>query len=126
MENSQMHVVDTVNARQLATAAQEAGAVVRAGPLRHLSPTNGWQLGSVDLGEILTQYRNHQVVLIVVPVDEADAILCQVCAYPQDAVDACPRCALRSEVAANRRVISAALRMKEIEERLIWAGGEMY
>jgi hypothetical protein len=119
-----MHVIDTAHARQLATAAQEAGAFVRAGPLRHLSATDGCQLGSVDLDEILAQYRDHQVVLIIAPVDEVDPVLCQVCAYPLDAASACRCCALRDEVAANRRVIDAALRMREIEARLIWPGGE--
>jgi hypothetical protein len=95
-----MHVVDTVNARQLATAAQEAGAVVRAGPLRRPSETGDWQLGDTDL--------------------------CHVCAYPLDAASACPRCALRDEVAALRRVIEPALRMREIEERLIRLDDKTY
>ena len=121
-----MCVVDTANARQLATLALEAGAVVCAGPLRHSSAAGGWQLGDVDLGEYLGQYRDRQVVLIVAPVDEAAAVLCQVCAYPLDAAGACPRCALRDEVAALRRVIDAALRMREIEERLIRLDGREY
>jgi hypothetical protein len=126
MENSQMRIVDPRNARDLATTAVDAGAVVRAGPLRHLSVTDGWQLGSVDLGELLAPHHDQQVVLIVAPVEEAAAVLCEVCAYPLDAAGACPRCALRGEVAALRRVINAALRMREIEERLIWPGGETY
>ncbi len=121
-----MCVVDTANARQLATLALEAGAVVRAGPLRHPSAAGSWQLGDVDLGEYLGQYRDRQVVLIVAPVDEAAAVLCEVCAYPLDAAGACPRCALRSEVAALRRVINAALGTRELEARLFWLDDKTY
>lgn len=121
-----MHVVDTVNARQLVTAAQEVGAVVHAGPLRHLPATEGWQLGEDDLGEHLRQYSDQQVVLIVVPVEEVVAVLCQVCAFPLDAAGACPRCALRAEVAALRRIIEPALRMRAIEERMIRLGDREY
>jgi hypothetical protein len=78
------------------------------------------------LGEYLGQYWDRQVVLIIAPVDEAAAVLCEVCAYPLDAAGACPRCALRGEVAALRRVINAALRMREAEARLFWQDDELY
>jgi hypothetical protein len=58
------------------------------------------------------------MVLIVAPVDEAAAVLCQVCTYPLDAAGACPRCALRGEV--------AALRTRELEGRLIWLDDNTY
>jgi hypothetical protein len=79
-ENSQMHVVDTAKARELATSAQEAGA----------------------------------------------AVLCEACAYPLDADGACPRCALRDEVAALRRVIHAALGPREFVARLFWLDDKTY
>ncbi len=121
-----MRIVDPRNARDLATIAVEAGAVIRAGPLRHISTTDGWQMGSVDLSDFLAQYSDRPVLLIIAPVQDAATILCQVCAYPLDAAGACPRCALRDEVAALRRVIDAALGTREIEGRLFWLDDNTY
>ncbi len=121
-----MRIVHPRNARDFATTAVEAGADDSAGPLRCLSATGGWQLGGVDLGDLLAQYSDQQVLLIILPVDEVAAVLCQVCAYPLNAAGAYRCCALRDEVAANRRVISAALRMREIEQHLIRLDGREY
>lgn len=110
------------NARELAAIAEEAGAVVIDGALRYPSETGGWQLGGIDLGEFLAQYRGQQVVLIVAPVGEADpdVILCGICGFPLEAATDCPRCKLASEQAAKalKRAANERRLMDEIEDHL--------
>lgn len=115
--------VDPANARELVNIAQEVGAVAIDGALRYPSETGSWQLGDVDLGEFLAQYRDQQVVLIIAPVGAADpdVILCGVCGFPLNAAGLCPRCALatRDQAAAMRRAVDEEQLLDEIEQHLM-------
>jgi len=114
--------IDPANARELANIAEEVGAVVIDGALRYPSETGGWQLGDIDLGEYLAQYRDQHVVLIIAPVGEADpdVVLCGICGFPLNEVGRCPRCALaiQDDAAAIRRAVDEERLMEEIEQHL--------
>lgn len=121
-------IVDPANASELANIAEEVGAVVVDGALRYPSETGGWQLGGVDLGEFLQQYRDQQVLLIIAPVGQADpdVILCGICGFPISEAGRCPRCALltQDEAAAIRRAVNEERLLDEIEEHLAGQDGD--
>ena len=106
---------------KLPTSPRKSEPLVVNGPLRYPSETGSWEVGGVDLGEFLEQYRDQQVVLIVASVGEADpdVILCGICGFPMSEAGRCPRCALamRDQAAAFRRDLrsgSAAGRYRAI------------
>ena len=119
--------VDPANSRELALIAEEIGAVVIDGVLRYPSETGGWQLGGVDLGEFLAQYRDQQVVLIIAPVGPADpeVVLCGICGFPMSEAGRCPRCALaiQDDAAAIRRAVEEERLLDQIEEHLAGLDG---
>jgi hypothetical protein len=119
--------VDPANAREVVSISQEVGAVVVDGPLRFPSETGGWQVGGVDLGEFLAQYRDQEVVLIVAPLGAADrdVVLCGICGFPMNEAGRCPRCALamRDQAAAIRREIEADRLLDDIERFLTQVDG---
>ncbi len=49
---------DPVDVQELATIAIEIGADVFKGELRYPSETGGWQLGDLDLNDILDHHGN--------------------------------------------------------------------
>ena len=120
--------IDPANARELANIAEEVGAVVIDGPLHYPSETGGWQLGGVDLGELLTQYRDQEVVLIIAPVSaaEPDVNLCGICGFPTNEAGRCPRCALamRDQAEAFRREVEAERLLDDIERFLTGMDGD--
>ena len=77
------------------------------GDLCHQS--GSWQLGEVDLGEQLDRYRDQRLMLIFVPLGEAETepIICDVCGFVKDAEGGCLQCELMLEDAA-----------RELEDRL--------
>ena len=92
--------VDSANVSQLATIAREAGAEVLEGNLRYPSKTGSWQLGDVDLGDLLGRYRDQRLMVVVIPLgkEETETITCNVCGYIMDKADKeCPRCKFLSE-----------------------------
>jgi phage FluMu protein Com len=94
-----MHI-DSENARQLATMAREAGADVLEGNLSYPSRTGGWQLGDVDLGDILGRYRDQRLTVILVPAGkvETETVTCDVCGYIMaESDEECPRCKFLAE-----------------------------
>jgi hypothetical protein len=121
-------LIDPANGRELAQIAQEVGAVAIDGALRYPSETGSWQIGDVDLGEFLAQYRDHQVVLIIAPLGPADpdAVLCGICGFPLSEVGRCPRCALltQDEAATIRRAVDEERLLDEIEEHLAGLDGD--
>jgi hypothetical protein len=114
--------VDPANARELATIAEEVGAIVVDGALTYPSETGSWQLGQVDLGEFLAQFRGRQVMLVIAPLGEADpdVVLCGICGFPVNDAGQCPRCLLATEEAAEAigRAAAEERLMEEIEEHL--------
>jgi hypothetical protein len=94
------------NAEELANIAQETGADVLRGPLRYPSESGSWQLGDVDLGEFLTRYWDHEVVVIVASVGKAGEVekekyVCGICGFAIDELGECPRCKLQIEETAR-------------------------
>ena len=108
-----MMMVDLGNAKELATIAREVGAEVLEGDLSYPSESGGWQLGDVDLSEYLAQYRNHRLVLILVPTGEAQTkpIVCGICGFVMTELQNCPRCKLITHEAA--RALEARQREQE-------------
>jgi hypothetical protein len=121
-------LIEPASASELANIAQEVGELVIDGVLRYPSETGSWQLGGVDLGEVLAQYRDQQVVLIIAPVGAAapDVILCGVCGFPVNETGRCPRCALltQDEAAAIRCAVDEERLLDEIEEHLAGLDGD--
>jgi hypothetical protein len=97
-----MTFLHPANVEELVNIAKEIGAEVIRGPLRYPSETGGWQLGDVDLGEHLWQYRDHEVTLILAVTGEAEEqIVCGICGFVMDEVGDCPRCRLLNKAIAG-------------------------
>lgn len=91
------------NAEEIANIAEETGAEVLRGALRYPSETGSWQLGDVDLGEHLVQYRDCELVLIIAATGKAEEqVVCGICGFVLDEVGECPRCKLINRQAARR------------------------
>ncbi len=72
------------------------------GPLHYPSPTGAWQVGAVDLGEYLAQFRGQRVRVTVEPLGAAEtARVCVGCGTTLDEGTVCERC--RAHGAGNRR-----------------------
>ena len=101
--------IDPENAIELATIARKFGAEVMEGNLRSPFETSGWQLGDVDLGEHLDRYRDQRLMLVFVPLGEAETkpIICGVRGFVMDAEGECLQCELMLEDTA-----------RELEDRL--------
>jgi hypothetical protein len=67
-----MQFLHPSNVNELATIAAETGAEVLCSPLRYPSGTGSWQLGDVDLGEHLWQYRDCEVTVIIAATGRAE------------------------------------------------------
>jgi hypothetical protein len=63
---------------ELATAAYELEAGVLRGTLE-LNPEGNWLIDGVDIHEWLTQYKGHQVALILASMDEDRPLRAKVC-----------------------------------------------
>jgi phage FluMu protein Com len=112
--------VDSAIVSRLATIAREAGAEVLEGNLSYPSRTGGWQLGDVDLGDVLGLYRDQRLMLVLAPVskDETQTISCDVCGYIMDEVgQECPRCKFLSEYTTDveRRIGERDQQFEDIE-----------
>jgi hypothetical protein len=94
------------------------------GNLRYPSETGSWQLGDVDLGEHLDRYRDQRLMLVFVPLSEAETepVICSVCGFVMDEVGECPRCKLMVEEAAREVESERDQLFENIEEYL--EGGE--
>ena len=98
-----MTFLHPANAEELANIAKETGAQVIRGPLRYPSETGSWQLGDVDLGEHLWQYRDHEVTLILAVTGEAEPeqFVCGICGFVMGELGECPRCKLLNQAIAG-------------------------
>jgi hypothetical protein len=110
------------NADELALIAKETGAEVLRGPLRYPSETGGWQLGDLDLSAHLSQYRDHEITVIIAVTGKADnSVICGICGLVMDEVQECPRCKeIDAKIARGiraRQEERAAL-LREVEEIL--------
>jgi hypothetical protein len=111
------------NVNELATIAAETGAEVLRGPLRYPSETGSWQLGDVDLGEHLWQYRDCEVTVIIAATGKAEPerVVCGICGFVMDEVGDCPRCKRLDEAIAGSiraRQEQRAAMLREVEEIL--------
>ena len=92
------------NAHELAQIAKETGALVLRGQLRYPGPETGdWEIGAENIPEVLYQFRDRQVLLILARVDGGEPIhLCGICGFVlSEPGDPCPRCALLDEDVAG-------------------------
>ena len=109
------------NAHELAKIAIETGALVLRGQLRYPGPETGdWELGAENIPDVLYQFRDRDVLLVLAPVDGGEPVhLCGLCGFVLQAPgDPCPRCALLDEsvaatIDAKRVADSAAKWIKE-------------
>ena len=116
--NSILHIK-----HELANIAEETGAEVLRGSLRYPSETGGWQLGDLDLSAHLSQYRDHEITVIIAVTGEAEPerFICGICEFVMDEAGECPRCKLINERAARRsraRQEERAALFREVEEIL--------
>ena len=118
-----MKYIHLSGADELATIAEEIGAEVLRGPLRYPSETGGWQLGNLDLSTHLSQYRDHEITVIIAAMGKAEPerFICGICGFVMDEARECPRCKeINAEIARRlkaRREERAAL-LREVEEIL--------
>jgi rubrerythrin len=86
-------LIDLANRAELASIAKEIGADVLEGALRYPSESEGWPLSELGLSEYLDFYRGKRLVLIIVPVGEAEpeTYTCGICGFVMSDVRACPR-----------------------------------
>jgi hypothetical protein len=113
-----MKILHPANAEELGNIAQETGADVIRGALRYPSESGGWQVDTVDLNEHLAQYRDHNVVVIIAAMGEAepDKFICGICGFAMDELAECPRCKLINQMNAWRIYASAEERKEMFEE----------
>ena len=118
-----MNLLHPDNVDELALIGEETGAEVPRGPLRYPSETGGWQLGDLDLSAHLSQYRDHEITVIIAATGKAEPerFICGICGFVMDELQECPRC---KEIDAKivkgiraRREERAAL-LREVEEIL--------
>jgi rubrerythrin len=90
---------DASNASELATFARKVGAEVLEGNLRDPSKTGSWRLDRVDLGQYLDCYRDQRLMVVFVPLGEAEkeTFTCDVCGFVMDELEECPRCKFIAE-----------------------------
>jgi phage FluMu protein Com len=91
---------ESAKTSQLADIARQAGADVLEGNLRFPSRTGGWQLGDVDLNELLGRFQDQRLMLILVPAGktEIETVVCDVCGYiMEEGEEECPRCKFLAE-----------------------------
>jgi rubrerythrin len=116
-----MNLLHPDNADELATIAEETGAEVLRGPLRYPSETGGWQLGDLDLSAHLSQYRDHEITVIIAATGKAKSeyFICGICGFVMDEPRECPRCKeIDAEIVKGiraRQEERAAL-LREVEE----------
>ena len=79
--------------------------------------TGSWQLGDVDLGDHLERYRDQRLMLVFVPLGEAEAT-CGICGFVMDKVGECPRCKLMLEDAASALESEREQLFEDIEDYL--------
>ena len=111
------------NADELATIAEETGAEVLRGPLRYPSETGGWQLGDLDLSAHLSQYRDHEITIIIAATGKAEPerFICGICGFVMDELQDCPRCKEIDAETVRRlkaRQEKRAALLREVEEIL--------
>ena len=112
--------VDSANVSQLATIAREVGAEVLEGNLSYPSRTGNWQVGDVDLGDLLGRYRDQRMMVVLVPVgkEKTGTVTCDVCGYIMDEADQeCPRCKFLSEYTTDveRRIGERDQHFEDVE-----------
>ncbi|MCP4536452.1 MAG: hypothetical protein GY832_04835 [Chloroflexi bacterium] len=107
------------NADELALIVKETGAKVLRGPLHYPSETGGWQLGDLDLSAHLSQYRDHEITVIIAVTGEADNSV--ICGLVMDKVKECPRCKetdVRIAKAIKAKREKSAALFREVDEIL--------
>jgi hypothetical protein len=112
--------IEETKTSQLASLARDIGAEVLEGTLRYPSRTGGWQLGDVDLGDLLSRYRDQRLMVVLVPVGttKREQVTCDVCGYAMDESEAeCPRCRLIAEYTTDieRRIQERGQLFEEVE-----------
>jgi hypothetical protein len=117
-----MKFLHSDNADELALFAKETGAEVLRGPLRYPSETGGWQLGDLDLSAHLSQYRDHEITVIIAATGVADnSVMCGICGLVMDEVQECPRCKetnARLAKTITEKLEERAAMFREVEEIL--------
>lgn len=95
--------------------AQEIGAQVLRGAVRYPGREAGFDVGDVDLKDLLYELRGQEVMIIIAPLGPApeQATICGLGGTPYDG-DECPTCKAEQEEA--KRVIEERLRRDREEE----------
>ena len=110
--------MESAHADELISRAQESGAEVLRGVLRHPTWSGSWQLGTLDLSDHLEKYRDHELVIVIASVGSADTsagkagetpqvtpYACRTCGAVMNRDGECPRC--KREVDETTRYLQA-------------------
>ena len=86
-------------------------------------------MGDVDLGEHLDRYRDQRMMVVLVPLGDAEAetFTCGVCGFVMNSLQECPRCKLTLDEAVgeyDRRVQESEELFEDIDEFLDEASEE--
>ena len=92
------------NAEELASIAEEIGAEVIRGALRYPGREGGFEIGDVDIGELLYELKGQEVVIVIAPLGpvEEPPTICRLCRTPYEGKE-CPVC--KTEKGEAKRVI---------------------
>jgi phage FluMu protein Com len=63
----------------------------------------GWQLGDLDLSTHPSQYRDHEITVIIAATGEAkpERFVCGICGFVMNEARECPRCKLINQETAK-------------------------
>ena len=88
--------------------AAASGADLLRGTLRYDEESGNWYLGEVNMTPHLAHYRDHEVMVVIAPLDTAEScqeprLACEICGCPLDDMGDCPHCQLHFVQAAHWR-----------------------
>jgi hypothetical protein len=86
--------------------ATASGADLLRGTLRYDQESGNWYLGEVNMTPHLARYRDHEVMVVIAPLDRAEPrqeprLVCEICGCPLDDMGDCPHCQLHFVQAAH-------------------------
>ncbi len=100
------------NAEALARIARELGAEVIRGPVRQQADEAGFEVGEVDIGDLLHGLRDQEAIVIIASLGltQESPKVCHLCGTRYEGVE-CPTC--RAEGNKAERIVEETLRWIE-------------
>ena len=100
------------NAEALARIARELGAKVIRGPVRQQGDEGGFEVGEVDIGDLLHGLKDQEAIVIIASLGltQESPIVCHLCGTQHEGVE-CPTCRAQGDKA--ERIVEDTLRCVE-------------